>query len=107
MGESLKPTHRGHIYPHEDASLLSVDNGPPISDLQLGKRLLLGGGIATAPSCSFLGPLGWGRGERTPTEHHRPRCGVSVFEDGPQAHTCSEVGVMEKAPAPTLKAWLP
>lgn len=91
MGRVTKPTHRGHIYLHADASLPSVDSGPPISDLQLGKSLLPGG-IATALSCSFLGPLGWG-GEREP--HRAPRdtrCGVSVFEDSPQAHTCSKVG---------------
>ena len=66
---------------------------PPSLIFSLGRSSYWGGGIATAPSCSFLGPLGWGRGERTPTEHHRPRCGVSVFEDGPQAHTCSKMGV--------------
>lgn len=70
VGESLKPTHGGHIYLHADASLPSVDSGPPISDLQLGKSLLPGG-HCHSPQLLLPGAPWLGQGRENP--HRTPQ----------------------------------
>lgn len=81
-------------------------NGPPISDLQLGKQLLLGA-LPQPPAPSWA-PLVWHRGKKPPKECHRPPSGVSVFGCGHTGAQRLRAGRgMEGVPVPTLKAWVP
>lgn len=79
----------------------SVDSGPPISDLQLGKSLLPGG-IATALSCSFLGPLA-GAGREPPQNTTGLAAVCLCLRMAPGTHMLQGGSVMSQPLFPTLR----